>query len=819
MEFDIKIDYSDGAPFKVRQIKNNGDVFYREIDPKDEQFYEYLPQTQKYQQIKRLDDQSQLLQTSQINNKTVIISDIHQLSDKSDLFLVILLYDNQNTYQVHNYIKNLHTEQDKIRKTKVFQKFIVVIIINNRHQVQLKINEPKQYFDDSSAKLLVNQEMLGIKTQIFILNSKQDTLALNNLIYQGFAAHFKPKYLLVQEFCYQITNLADYFNHSSNVAAIVPQKDYEKQNQLTNYLLFQQYKLQYEQYINYHNKQNTYYDSFNCFYNYEIAKQFLQPHMLDIQNQVTNQEFCYLNMQFCQRIYNNKFQVLQKNRIEYASYDQQQQCDQNSELFGKERKEFQDLIDEPQKNVQFYLKSLKLKKEINFILKQYLETNKMKLVLIVDYLQLSQYFFIIIMLPYYFIREQSDSQSTQVFISIIPGFIVILLSIILIITDMIFCLCDPLIVGNSQKEAKVPIYKIKQKYHYYDYFGNEDRFQQLNETYCIEKGNLLFNLDPELCQKFQEYNFQMIKLNPKIITYPVLWIQNKLLNFIVIILNMIYYALTIYLLIYYIQSQDSVKQYISLLIAILIVIQIFLSLQYKSKCFRYLFNQAFQFIQINIFNHIIESYTKSNQVEHNYYLLRNFIVQIFYNILFLVAFIVVDYSNNFNGGVFLGILFFQMVRQFNYLISILFNRLFGNLAPNNQPEKNQQQIDQNQLMENEEKLNKKANELIGNTYVHASGLLQQPQNQMESKLLQDKTMMRNENLVIQNESDEQAIDVQDGEKLFQKIKSNDGLGDEGKPLFEKAIPTAKYQSQISGRDKKPHHNQQFQDNKSKLFQQ
>ena len=52
-----------------------------------------------------------------------------------------------------------------------------------------------------------------------------------------------------------------------------------------------------------------------------------------------------------------------------------------------------------------------------------------------------------------------------------------------------------------------------------------------------------------------------------------------------------------------------------IIIVLACLILILKTIQYMEEIFRYLINNTFQFIQANIFNVLIEEYTRSNQVE------------------------------------------------------------------------------------------------------------------------------------------------------------------------------------------------------------
>ncbi|KAM3127997.1 hypothetical protein pb186bvf_019928 [Paramecium bursaria] len=730
MEVDIKIDYQEMSPFTIREISSKMEVSYRQIDKRDFIFFDGLTQSQKFHQIKMIDEQSKLLTGQNQLNNTIVLN-VDQLNLQSNLFLLILLYDNQNQKYVENYLDDI--QQQLMGLEEHFKQVNIIIIINNKDENKLKINENK-YYDDCSAKLFINYKLGKNSASLFIMNKEQDMISLLNLIYLGIAKHFNPKYLLVQELCYKISTLDNYFkNIPQNSAAIVPEKIYKKNYFSSNYL-FYQFRLYYNYFLHIQNKQNTqYYDSLNCFYNYEIAKQYIQQYISEFQNATKHQELCNLNLQFCKYVQENNLHILQKNQIEYS--DQLIDDSQNNYISDinyqyYDEKQFRDASN-TQLIVQTSKQSIKLKKQINYLFLQYYQVNKLQIILIVDYFHLSQYLFFVVILPYYYMHQQTDNQAVNVFIPIIPGFIILGLTYVLILLNIIFNITDPIIIRGYGKKIYIAICKLNQRFYYHDYFGQQNKISQLNQQFNIQKGDLFINVNQEKCQQQKEKDPVLHQVVPQIITYPILWVQNKFFNIIITLINLMYFALFIYLIAYQIQYKIEIKYQMTIIIITLLCVLIILSaIQYKQQCFKYLFLYVFKFIQINLFNFINEAYTKSNQVELNLLASQDYLFKIFYNSIMLFIFIVVDFSNHLNGGVFVGILSIQTLKQF-YHQFFIFNVLNCNKQSNSII--NDNQIENSQLINDKEvnnedlidqKLNTKAEE-ITQIYLNISGKIDQ----------------------------------------------------------------------------------------------
>ncbi|KAM3141312.1 hypothetical protein pb186bvf_006697 [Paramecium bursaria] len=651
---DFKLDLVDEQPLYIK-YPLQGQMDYRAITKKDINLYEFLSNAQK-NNLNKIGLSRNMLISGQLFGNTQIHQSIEimktnylsqdkdrfiQLSSVSELLLSVLIHDNQNKDQI---------EQDKINLEKQFTnaniaKAITIIIVNPENMQMLGLTDIQFDLEDQCyGKFIIYMQK---KIIYLIPKTKKSKFQLMQLIFLGLARHFKPRYLYIQELNY---NLKDNIFQKTNFkqwGAVCPQKNYDRQRCDPLYLEF---LMKYDFYVRMQKNCDSYqFDALNCLYNYQKSDNQITNFISCQANESLTQDMDHLNPKFCKLLNQDDLRLIQ-----YGQLDQ---------------KKYESINDINQK-----IHSIKLNQEIKFMANQYIELHPsvfrvllMKLIALIDYFSISSYLFIIVILPYYFILDQSDNQAIQVFISIIPGFIIILSMILTIVVTIIFSIDDKILTG--EQEQNVPIYVFKKEQSSYFVFSLSEqkvKDQIIPSHGQVENEKLLFKINTSNLG----LGGYKLKTSPSIQFIP----TEVFHKWVMIVCSIFYCILSAAVLFIFISKREGDSNKMAYSTAGFLAFILFFYLIFACRSLSYsqikqrIYHLIPMFIEVNLLSDIFVSYSKSHSLEQNYQKLQKFLLRIFWNFIIFFAYIIFDYSYNFDGGVICPIVGYYVLKYITQLI-------------------------------------------------------------------------------------------------------------------------------------------------------
>ncbi|KAM3141315.1 hypothetical protein pb186bvf_006700 [Paramecium bursaria] len=664
-EVHFKFDVFAKIPFQVR-LEIGDKYCFRPINQNDGFLYDLAPQATKnilnqkgYQKGKLiLEDLDQIglseyappVLSKQFSNeikkskikeeskKLTIIKDF-QLQNYSQVFLSILIHENDRLIELDDMIKDLDL---KVKEAQTQTKHIIIVIINSYDLLENQ-NFNHQFFDECFGKIVKTDNHI---MNHLILNKYQDSFSLMQFIYEGLAKYFKPQYLYIQETKFQLKS--NIFKDNLDLYGIVcPQKQYNQK--INNNPLLLNYLQQLQFYTDIQNKFNSYnYDALNCFQNYELLETHLIKHLKNLQQDLLDPNMHHVNQQICKQLNFDKIYVIQAGELEYNSF--------------YELTKYQ---------------VINLQQEVNFMMNEYsqiypseIKQTIMKTILLIDYFSLSSYLYIIIILPYYFILDNTQNQELKIFIPIIPAFILVLIILMTMIMSIIFQI-DEYQVTDKEKPILIYVKQVKQIYHYL--IDISDTIDTLPESRLIQNEDMIINLK-DVNELVENEEIHKIKTNPQYLFNYINFLQKW--DFVLCFYNFFYLILSVYL-IYSFYVKDKEHSMISTTIVIFIGFGLFVYLILLIwKRYNLLINTKnllFNFIQINIIYDFSFNYTKSVCLERNYYKLKQFQQRIIANFTIIFLYIMIEYGQGFKGRIISAITGYYVIRKLCQIILLLFN--------------------------------------------------------------------------------------------------------------------------------------------------